>query len=187
MLKLVVIKGHREGNYKIRYGIGMTHEEALEDLRKDFRLQDNYTGSFWTYETIVNCENKTYVNIPDHWKSKWGLVWIYWFFHWLAVNMTAIKYFHRIYPFHDIDKPIKVTMGIPYIEVNRAHKFAKHHVKHRMASEVRWKEAICDWEASAFSKPQAPLNALGTWYKYFRDTYQRKEFVIRELERAKLI
>lgn len=179
-MKLYIVKGEQDSDRSVvEYGFGLTETEALQDLREQYRSQGKST-SFWMHTFCHKCTKKTYIPVPESWKSKWGLCWIYWFYHWIAVQYYAITKFHKIYPFHDLDKPIKLTLGIPYCEVNRVHKLKKHHCKNRDPETVDWKEALCDWEASAFSKPQSPLDAIGTWFEYFRD---KRKYVIPVLKK----
>jgi len=181
---LFICVGKSYNESEPRYGFGLTETEAIADLRHEFAKEDSYYKSFLVETYVHECSKKTWVPIPESWRAKWGLCWFYWFFHWLAVNYQGLTKFHKLFPLHDIDKPLKLTIGMPYNEVNAAHKLKSHHCQHRDPEKVKWEEAICDWEASAFSKPNSQLDAIGTWFDYFKD---KRDYVIPVLKKAKLI
>jgi hypothetical protein len=100
---------------------------------------------------------------------KWGLCWIYWFAHWFFVNYEGFKHFcwDPWFLLHDLEKPIKLTFGVPYSKVKAAHKFRRHHLNDKKPiGQWRIPEALCDWEASHFTKPDGPLLAKETGYEY---------------------
>ena len=113
--------------------------------------------------------NKNIIPIPEEWRKHRLLSFIYWFFHYIFVNYIAIKHYYRIFPFHDIEKPWKLLFGMKYEKMNEQHLKRAHHVKGKADNEVNWIEAICDWEASGYSKPNSLLNAYETCKKYHPD------------------
>lgn len=113
--------------------------------------------------------NKNIIPIPEEWRRHRLLCFVYWFFHYIFVNYIAIKHYHRIFPFHDIEKPWKLLFGMKYEKMNEQHLKRAHHVKGKTDNEVNWIEAICDWEASGYSKPNSLLNAYETCKKYHPD------------------
>jgi len=115
---------------------------------------------------------KCLLPIPGKWKQRWGLVWVYWFSHWFFVNLMGIRHlcWDPMFLLHDLEKPIKLTIGIPYMRIKQAHKGARHHLN-ACCPRDKWRicEALCDWEASHFTKPDGPLLAKETGEKYHPD------------------
>lgn len=176
----VIAVGMNKYSSKERYyGYGKDALEADEMLCLT-TVGLNYIGIYQ-----ANVLNNTYVPVPPKWRKTWGLCWIYWFFHWLAVNWVALTKFHRLYPFHDLDKPLKLTFGWSYSKIKKEHsRKAKHHPNGKLPEEVNWTEAVCDWEAAAFSKPNSKLNALGTMIEYYSEY---KNYIIPILDKGGLI
>ena len=89
----------------------------------------------------------------------------YWFWHWLAYNLVAmkLKVWKPKWLLHDIEKPwLKLIWG----DYKRVQKWHKYHNKHHIFSgrryglnKVDWLAAVIDWEASRYSKNAAPLTA----------------------------
>jgi len=113
---------------------------------------------------------KNLIPIPDKWRKCRFKCWFYWFPHWLAVNVIAIRHkcWHPRFLLHDIDKPCRLTfLGSPYAIVNALHKSTKGH--HTFETRLDRIEAICDWQASGYTKPDALLNARETLNAYHKD------------------
>jgi hypothetical protein len=106
---------------------------------------------------------KNIVDVPEEWRKHRFLCVIYWFAHWTAVQCCAIKHFHTLFPFHDIEKPIKLLLGQSYAKVSAEHKNKPHH---NPKTERNFKEAACDWQASGRTKASARLDAVATLFKY---------------------
>jgi len=78
----------------------------------------------------------------------------------LTGNMSAKSYFH------DLDKFIIVSMGIPRKYASRIHRrISRHHERNGRIADP--KAAIIDWESARFTKPDKPLNARETYKKYY--------------------
>ena len=90
--------------------------------------------------------NRNLIPIPEQWRKHRLLSFVYWFAHYVAVNSIALKHYHRVFPFHDIEKPFKLLIGMDYEQVSREHLNHSHHPKGKPDSAVNWVEAICDWE-----------------------------------------
>lgn len=89
----------------------------------------------------------------------------YWFSHWFAYNLVAIKLgvWKPKWLLHDIEKPwLKLIWG----DYKRVQKWHKHHNKHHIFSgrryginKVDWLAAVLDWESSRYSKIAAQKTA----------------------------
>lgn len=67
---------------------------------------------------------------------------------------------------HDLDKVIMYPfLGIRL--TNKVHRlFARHHIR-RAKTYVDYREMVIDWECARYTKPDKPLNAYDTLYKYY--------------------
>ena len=67
--------------------------------------------------------------------------------------------------FHDLDK----VLMYPFIDervVNKIHrKHSRHHNKAKTTND--YIQMVIDWECARFTKPDKPLNARETLYKYY--------------------
>lgn len=68
--------------------------------------------------------------------------------------------------FHDLDK----VFMYPILGVQLSHRihtrFARHHSR-CARTEKDFREMVIDWECARFTKPDKPLNAYDTLYKYY--------------------
>ena len=89
----------------------------------------------------------------------------YWFNHWLAYNLVAMKLgtWKSKYLLHDIEKP---WLKLFWRDYKRVQKWHKHHNKHHIFSgrhyglnKIDWLAAIIDWECSRYTKNAAPRTA----------------------------
>ena len=89
----------------------------------------------------------------------------YWFSHWAAYNLIALKLgvWKPKWLLHDIEKP---WLKLIWRDYKRVQKWHKHHNKHHIFSgrryglnKVDWLAAVLDWESSRYSKNAAPLTA----------------------------
>ena len=69
---------------------------------------------------------------------------------------------------HDIDKVILYNIW-PHKKVKNFHrKMARHHVENDIRKNRNdYKEMIIDWECARYTKPDKPLNAYDTLYKWY--------------------
>ena len=83
----------------------------------------------------------------------------YWFAHWCAVNMTAMNLgcWKLRFLFHDWYKPWMRLLGFSYFTIRNFHR---KHAGHHNGSDLIG--MIIDWEASRFTKLDAPMNARET-------------------------
>lgn len=67
--------------------------------------------------------------------------------------------------FHDLDK----VFLYPIIGVKRTHNWhRKHSSHHEKASTAKhFQQMVIDWECARITKPDKPLNAYDTLYKYY--------------------
>jgi hypothetical protein len=89
----------------------------------------------------------------------------YWFNHWAAYNLIALKLgvWKPKWLLHDIEKPwLKLFWG----DYKRVQKWHKHHNKHHIFSgrryglnKINWLAAVIDWECSRYTKYAAPRTA----------------------------
>lgn len=124
--------------------------------------------------------NKNYIPIPEHWRKHRVLSFVYWFAHYVAVNLVAIRHYHTVFPLHDAEKPWKLLLGMPYEQVCKEHLMKSHHPQDKPDSQVDWIETICDWEASAYTKPHSRLNAHETCKKFLPDKLHIVEPLLRK-------
>ena len=89
----------------------------------------------------------------------------YWFSHWAAYNLIALKLgvWKPKWLLHDIEKP---WLKLIWRDYKRVQKWHKHHNKHHIFSgrryglnKIDWLAAVLDWESSRYSKNAAPLTA----------------------------
>lgn len=101
--------------------------------------------------------------------------WKYWFAHWCSFQMTAIllKCWKPKYLFHDIEKPILLSLTKDYKKVQRWHReHNRHHTEYALSHRLKdgtprfdkidWEAAVIDWECSRHTKRQAQMNARET-------------------------
>ena len=68
---------------------------------------------------------------------------------------------------HDLDKVILYNF-LPHNKVKEIHrKNARHHDNNIKKTENDYIEMIIDWECARFTKPDKPLNAYDTLYKFY--------------------
>ena len=81
---------------------------------------------------------------------------------------------------HDLDKIIMYALFVPKETVSSIHrKLSSHHEQNSKIKNI--KEAIIDWECARFTKPDKPLNARETYYKYYKNV-EGVEEVLDELK-----
>lgn len=84
----------------------------------------------------------------------------YWFWHWLAFNLTAKEYhiWKPKYLFHDIEKPW-LRLFLEYDKVQKIHRtHNKHHLEYQGKKD--WEGLFIDWECSHLTKNASPKRAL---------------------------
>ena len=68
---------------------------------------------------------------------------------------------------HDLDKVILYNL-LPHSKVKEIHrKYARHHDNDIKKTENDYIEMIIDWECARYTKPDKPLNAFDTLYKFY--------------------
>lgn len=97
----------------------------------------------------------------------------YWFWHWLAYNMVAIKLGHwRFrYLFHDIEKPwLRLLFNGDYRKVQEIHRRnSRHHLEYADPIGRNWIDMAIDWECSHLTKNAHQLTALEEAERKYRN------------------
>ena len=87
----------------------------------------------------------------------------YWFWHWLAFNITAkrLGVWKFKYIFHDMEKPwLKLIWDYKKVQTwHRTHN--DHHLQY--GKKIDLVEMAIDWECSRMTKTSCPLNARQEW------------------------
>ena len=91
----------------------------------------------------------------------------YWFAHWCAFNMTALRLgvWKAKYLLHDIEKPWLMLLWRDYKRVQQWHrKHNNHHFEwvkehNDNFNGVDWEAMVIDWECSGFTKTAAAWDA----------------------------
>ena len=84
----------------------------------------------------------------------------YWFWHWLAFNLTAKEYglWKPKYLIHDLEKPW-LRLVLPYNKVQQIHRtHNNHHLEY--PGEKDWEALFIDWKCSHLTKEASPKRAL---------------------------
>lgn len=82
--------------------------------------------------------------------------------------------------FHDLDKVVLYMM----FDYNRVHNFHRSHARHHMdkaKTHSDFVQAVIDWECARITKPDKPLNARDTLYKYYSEYEDKILPVLEEL------
>lgn len=95
----------------------------------------------------------------------------YWFWHWLAFNMTAIRLrawkFHHL--FHDIEKPW-LRLFWEYKKVQTWHRtHNRHHLEYPRQERINWRDLCIDWESCHLTKTDEPRTARQEMERYCSD------------------
>ena len=107
----------------------------------------------------------------------------YWFMHWCAYQLTAMKLncWHIRFLFHDIEKPL-LQIFLSHKTVSNIHrKTSRHHVEYFRHKNYDIDGMIVDWECSSLSKSDKPLNARDTLNKYYPEMREIIEPKLKEL------
>lgn len=68
--------------------------------------------------------------------------------------------------FHDLDK----VFLYPFFEYKKVHNFHRNHMHHHIVkakTHADFVQMVIDWECARFTKPDKPLNARETLYKFY--------------------
>ena len=90
----------------------------------------------------------------------------YWFAHWCAFNMTALRLgiWKPKYLLHDVEKPWLMLFWRDYKRVQTWHRTHNNHhfewvKKHNDFNNADWEAMVIDWECSGFTKTAAAWDA----------------------------
>lgn len=68
---------------------------------------------------------------------------------------------------HDADKLVLYALGLSDKLSRNIHRCITHHHEHPPGVIKNLQGAVIDWECARITKPDKPLNARGTWTKYY--------------------
>lgn len=92
----------------------------------------------------------------------------------LALNLIFSGMYYSDAILHDTDKLVLYEV-LPKSEASRIHKkYAPHHIANSRNS-MDLEQCIIDYECARFTKPDKPLNAYDTIFKYFPNNYKKLE------------
>lgn len=81
---------------------------------------------------------------------------------------------------HDVDK-IFLKLFLSPETVSRLHHGYSHHHNKRMRTHDDFAQAVIDWECARITKPDKPLNARDTLYKFYPERMPEIVPVLEEL------
>lgn len=67
---------------------------------------------------------------------------------------------------HDIDK-VFLYLILGKEKTHNLHKKYSHHHKNKACTDKDYEQMVIDWECARYTKPDKPLNAYDTLYKYY--------------------
>ena len=85
---------------------------------------------------------------------------------------------------HDIDKPfLYMAFWINLKDVQKMHrKYSKHHVKNNLPkTKEDLLDTVIDWECARMTKPDKPLNAYDTLYRFYPGLEEHILPILKEL------
>ena len=105
----------------------------------------------------------------------------YWFWHWLAYQITAIKLkaWKPKYLLHDAEKPwLLLLWKKDYKRVQKWHReHNRHHITYPDSSKIDWEALAIDWECSKLTKLDHQLNAYEYYLEYGSKHPETKEMM----------
>ena len=82
--------------------------------------------------------------------------------------------------FHDLDKVILYN----FFDYKKVHNFHRNHTKHhelKAKTHSDFVQMVIDWECARYTKPDKPLNARETLYKFYPQLESKVLPIIEEL------
>ena len=67
---------------------------------------------------------------------------------------------------HDMDK-VFLKIFLPKDVVSKLHRSYSHHHEKKARTEEDYRQMVIDWECARITKPDKPLNAVGTLRKFY--------------------
>ena len=105
-----------------------------------------------------------------------------------VVMLLAKKYFKdnnellEQVKFHDLDK-MYLYMFYDKNAVSKFHrKNSNHHSNDLVKSKLDYIEMVLDWESARYTKPDKPLNAYDTLYKYYTEEEENILPILKEMK-----
>ena len=85
--------------------------------------------------------------------------------------------------FHDVDKIILYHF-LPTEFVHTCHQWWSRHHERRAKTREDFLQMVIDWESARFTKPDKPLNAYDTLYKFYPHLEDKILPILKELNLA---
>lgn len=107
----------------------------------------------------------------------------YWFAHWCAFQLTAIKLnsWSPRFLFHDWEKPW-LQLVFSHKKVSKWHrKWSRHHVEYVFPNHYDYLGMIIDWECASLTKSDKPLNARQTMDKYYPQLQSKINLLLKKM------
>ena len=82
---------------------------------------------------------------------------------------------------HDLDKVILYPLLGKKLTSKLHRKFSRHHIN-SAKSYSDYREMVIDWECARYTKPDKPLNAYDTLYKYYPQLEEKILPILKELK-----
>jgi hypothetical protein len=82
--------------------------------------------------------------------------------------------------FHDLDKVIMYN----FIDSKKVHNFHRNHARHhavKARTHADFVQMVIDWECARYTKPDKPLNARDTLYKFYPELEDKILPILSEL------
>lgn len=81
---------------------------------------------------------------------------------------------------HDLDKVV-LKLFIDGKTVHKIHRYISRHHERRAHTHSDYIQMVIDWECARITKPDKPLNARDTLYKYYNNLSDKIEPILDEL------
>lgn len=81
---------------------------------------------------------------------------------------------------HDLDK-VFLYIVLPYKKVHDIHRTYSHHHSEKAETHDDFVQMIIDWECARITKPDKPLNAYETLYKFYPELEEKVLPIIKGL------
>ena len=138
----------------------MNKSEAYEVYAKSFKLVQNLREAGLLKQTIDLSSDKDSI--------------IYTYLHRQAIFSLGDKLgipARSVYRYHDMNKVIMYIAGA--VNASEAHRLISEHHNRKTKDPKVLTEMMLDWESARFTKPDKPLNAYDTLYKFYSDMKDR--------------
>lgn len=134
----------------------------------------------WKVSTFVTMQNYKFRKFSEKEKSTFP----YWYYHWKAYNLVALKLkcWKFRFLFHDWYKPW-MRLVLPYSKVSEYHKtHSRHHRQYKGKKPIDYLGMVIDWEASQYTKEASPYNAREYMEKFHPELRDKIEPILESLK-----